>query len=119
MSEPIHETVVIDETAVVGRDEIVEETIIIDLELYARENRPVPHAKHYKIKIDRKYYEVHVPEMTGRQLLELAEKDPSRFMISEKLRDGQAKKIGLDEVVNFAAHCVERFMTLPLDQTEG
>jgi hypothetical protein len=40
-------------------------------------------------------------------------------MISQKLRGGQTKRIDLDERVDFTTPGVERFMTLPLDQTEG
>ena len=39
--------------------------------------------------------------------------------ISQKLHGGQVKTIGLDEVADFTCPGVERFMTLPLDQTEG
>jgi hypothetical protein len=40
-------------------------------------------------------------------------------MITQKLRGGEVKKIGLDEEADFTTPGVERFMTLPLDQTEG
>src|SRR6266403_1327866 len=38
---------------------------------------------------------------------------------NEKLRLGQIKPIGLDDIVDFTAPGVERFTTLPKDQTEG
>ena len=93
---------------------------IIDIEQYAKQGKKIPHAKKYRIRIDKDHYVVDVSEMTGRALLELAEKKPvERFAIYQKLHGGKTKKIELDEVADFRAPGVERFMTLPLDQTEG
>ena len=92
----------------------------VEIEVYGKQNVRSPKAKKYVIRIDKTKYTVHVHEMTGRQLLELAGKvPPERFTISMKLHGGHAEPIGLDQEVEFSAHCVERFMTLPLDQTEG
>ena len=41
------------------------------------------------------------------------------FRLDEKLVGGRTVKIELDQVVDLTAPGVERFMTLPLDQTEG
>ena len=100
-------------------EEILE---LLDIEEFAKANphKKPPHARRYRIRIDKVRYEVHVPAMTGRQLLELAGKTPpERYSISEKLHGGQSRPIGLDELVHFCKEGVERFMTLPLDQTEG
>ncbi len=98
----------------------VETEEIIDIEECAKTNRKPPKAKHYKIRIDKQYYVVRVSAMTGRDLLNLAGKTPAtNYMISQKFRDGEAKKIGLDEKADFTMPGVERFMTLPLDQTDG
>ncbi|MCI0388520.1 MAG: multiubiquitin domain-containing protein [Acidobacteria bacterium] len=92
----------------------------VDLEALAKAGRRPPRARRYRIRIDRQYYVVEVAQMTGRQLLELAGKvPPESYMISQKFAHGQAKKIGLDDVADFTTPGVERFMTLPLDQTEG
>lgn len=99
---------------------IEEEDEVIDLEALAKSGHKPPQARRYKIRIDRQHYVVNVPRMTGRQLLELAGKTPmTAYMISQKFSHGEAKKIGLDEVADFTTPGVERFMTLPLDQTEG
>lgn len=99
-------------------EELLEE--IVDLEEYALADRCPPRARRYRIRIDKHKYEVKVPAMTGRELLTLAGKLPvTNYMISQKFRGGQAKKIGLDEKADFTTPGVERFMTLPLDQTEG
>lgn len=92
---------------------------VVDLEEFSKSGRPAPKAKKYLIKIDGVKYEVSQPTITGRQLLQLAGKPIDRFMIVQRLRGGHTKRIGLDEVVDLRAPGVERFMTLPLDQTEG
>jgi hypothetical protein len=103
-----------------GGEEIPEGNELIDVEEYAKAGREIPRAKRYRIRIDKQHYEVEVASMTGRQLLALAGKTPAeRYRIDEKLRGGQARRIGLDETADFTAPGVERFMTLPLDQTEG
>jgi hypothetical protein len=76
--------------------------------------------KQYKIRIDKKDYEVSESRMTGRQILALAGKTPpERFALSERLHGGQERTIGLDEYADFSPPGVEKFLTLPLDQTEG
>src|SRR6516165_2695944 len=100
-----------------GVAELLEE---IEIEEYGKKDCRPPHAKRYVIRIDKTKYTVHVSHMTGRQLLELAGKvPPERYSISMKLHGGHVKPIGLDEEVHFHLHKIERFMTLPLDQTEG
>lgn len=91
---------------------------IIDLELYAKEGRD-PHGHKYRIRIDKQYFVVSQPSMTGRQLLELAERvPPEKWLLQEKVgRD--VKTVGLDEVVHFARRGLERFMTIPNEVTEG
>ena len=93
---------------------------VIDIEEHAKAGKPVPPGKRYRIRIDKEHYTVAVPTMTGRQLLELAHKvPPERYEVRQKLQGGELKKIGLDETVRFDAPGVERYVTLPLDQTEG
>jgi Multiubiquitin len=97
--------------------ELLEE---VEIEEYGKKNCKPPRAKRYVIRIDKIKYTVHVHEMTGRQLLELAgKKPPEQYSISMKLHGGHVKPIGLNEEVHFHHHVIERFMTLPLDQTEG
>jgi hypothetical protein len=79
-----------------------------------------PKAKRYRIRVDREKFTVEVPEMTGRQILELAKKlPPENWLLNQKMKGGQVRAIGLNEVVDFTLPGVERFMTLPKDQTEG
>src|SRR5262245_5297728 len=89
---------------------------VVDLEQYAKADRPVPH---YRIRIDKEYYVVERPAMTGREILRLAGKTPETHMLSQKLRSGQSIPIAPDQKVDFTAPGIERFQTLALDPTEG
>lgn len=79
-----------------------------------------PKQKAYKILIDKIFYEITNPTPTGRELLIVAGKQPpDQFAIYLKLPGQQPRRIGLDEKVDLREPGVERFVTLPLDQTEG
>lgn len=100
------------------KDELLDE--VIDLEEYAKAGRKPPRARRYRIRIDKTQYVVEKSSMTGRELLVLAGKNPpERFMISQKPHGGPPKQIKLDESVDFTTPGIEKFLTLPLDQTEG
>lgn len=93
---------------------------IIDVEQYSKDGKEIPSGKKYNIRIDKTHYIVSQSEMTGREILTLASKvPPERFALYQKLKGGEAVKTELDQVVDFRTPGVERFMTLPLDQTEG
>ena len=99
-------------------EEVLEE--LVDLEECANNGRRPPKAKRYRIRIDGEKYVVSVPSMTGRELLELAGKQPpDKFMVVEKVCGQKPRRIGLDERVDFTKHGVEKFLTQPLGQTEG
>ena len=90
-----------------------------DLEVCVREKRGAKCVRRYRIRIDREQYVVNVTYMTGQQLLELAGKcDVQRWQIFQKF-NGELKPLGLDERVDFTTPGIEKFKTLPLDQTEG
>jgi hypothetical protein len=96
---------------------IVEEA---DLEQLAKAGGKPPKAKRYRIRIDDKYYVVHQPSMTGAELLKLAGKEPpENFILTQKLRGGVIKTIGLTDVVDFTTPGIERFNTLPRQVQEG
>lgn len=102
-------------------EELVEELLEeIEIEEWGKRNECPPRAKRYIIRIDKVKYTVDVPRMTGRELLKLAGKTPpEKFSLSQKMHGGHVKTIGLDDEADFTCPGVERFMTLPLDQTEG
>jgi hypothetical protein len=75
--------------------------------------------KEYKVRIDKGDYESTRPVLTGRELLLLAQKiPPEGFQIFQKTGD-RLVEIKLDQTVDLRQPGVERFVTLPLDQTEG
>ena len=74
----------------------------------------------YKVQIDKDFFEAPVSRMTGRELLELAGKKPAEaHAIYLKVKGGQPRRIDLDKKTDLSQPGVERFVTLPLDQTEG
>ena len=98
------------------------EIVIIDIELFYKEDREVPkgHHYHYLIMVDRQKYLVKKDSLTGREILELAGKVPTnRFQLNQRFRGGKVIKIGYDQHVSFTEPGIEKFMTIPLDQTEG
>jgi hypothetical protein len=96
-----------------------DETELIDVEEYFKAGKPIPHGRRYLIKVDTKKIELRKQIVTGREILEAAGKKPERFQLNQKLRGGMVKKIGLEDRVDLAEPGIERFMTIPLDQTEG
>lgn len=91
---------------------------VIDIEVYAKEGKKVPHDQDYKIKIDKVHYTVSSATMKGREILTIAGKTPEKFILKQKIK-GQVISIELDQVVDFTAPGVERFMTIPNEVTEG
>jgi len=74
----------------------------------------------YKVQIDKQVYETRDPTPTGLELLTLAGKfPPNQFALYEKPKGGPPRRIALDERVDLREPGIERFVTLPLDQTEG
>lgn len=93
---------------------------IIDLEEYSKSNRVPDKNKRYRIKVDRQQFVVEVESMTGMQILELAGKiPPNQYQLRQKINGGKVIKIALEDIVNFCEPGIEKFMTIPLDQTEG
>jgi len=117
----IEEIIVVEETTVrrEGVTEILIVEEIIDIEEHAKHGKTPPHARGYRIRIDKEYKTVHVTEMTGRAILHLVNKTPEAYLLSQKLHGGQVVPIKGDEVVDFRKHGIERFQTLALDPTEG
>ena len=86
-----------------------------------REDSRAPRRRReYTIHIDKGTYTTHHSRLSGRELLELAGKEPpEQYAIYLKVRGGQPRRIELDRKIDLGRPGVERFVTLPLDQTEG
>ncbi|HEY4193937.1 MAG TPA: hypothetical protein VGM63_00260 [Mucilaginibacter sp.] len=92
----------------------------IDIEEYAKAGKEPPKGRKYLIKIDKFLYKVDQECMIGKEILEVASKTPiERFQLNIKIKGGEVKKVGYHETVCFYKPGIERFMTIPLDQTEG
>lgn len=77
-------------------------------------------AKTFKIQIDKTMHEWPQPIITGRDLLNLAKKQPvEQFAVYQKVPGAQPQRIQLDDKVDLREPGREKFLTLPLDQTEG
>lgn len=93
---------------------------IIDVESYAKSGRTPPAGQQYRIRVDKTQIVVETSTITGREILSRAGKvPPERYRLDQKLVGGRTVKIELTQVVDLTTPGVERFMTLPLDQTEG
>lgn len=94
---------------------------VIDIEEHSKSsNGKPPEARRYRIRVDREKFTVNVPGMLGMDILILAGKTPpERYLLNQKFRQGQVLPIGMEQYVDFTAPGVERFTTLPKDQTEG
>lgn len=74
----------------------------------------------FKVQIDKQVYEIHKPDPTGKELLELAGKNPpDQYALYQKGKGGQPVRVHLHEHVDLTDPGIEKFVTLPLDQTEG
>ena len=92
---------------------------VVDLEDYGKRVEPAPKGCAYRIRIDRERFVVHAYTITGRELLELAQKTPiGQYMVFQKVR-GQMEEVAPDDTVDLTQPGIERFVTLPRDTTEG
>lgn len=93
---------------------------VIDVEELSKAGKPVPRGTRYRIRVDKTIIVVDGPTITGREILAKAGRvPPERYQLDQKMRDGSVKQIGLSDLVDLTAPGIERFLTLPLDQTEG
>lgn len=93
---------------------------IIDIEKYCKEGKEVPSGHYYMIMVDRQKYTVKQECMLGKDILHLAGKTPvERFQLNQRFKGGKVVKIKHDQKVCFTEPGIEKFMTIPLDQTEG
>ena len=93
---------------------------IIDIEWCTLHGHIPPKGRKYRIIIDREKFVVDKECMTGREILIKAGKNPpERFQLRQKLKGGQVITIAYDKMVCFTESGIEKFKTLPLDQTEG
>lgn len=96
-----------------------EEGEIIDLAEEAKKGTKPPKGKKYRYKVDDVDYVSDTETMTGEKILEKAGKKPAKDFILRKKVKGNWVTVKLDEVVDFTEPGIEKFKTLPNDQTDG
>ncbi len=89
----------------------------VEIEKHCGQECPPP-AKRYIIRVDEKRIVVDAPKVTGRQILVLAGLNPEQTMLNQKIGK-RFEPVGLDKIVDLTACGVERFTTLPNEQSEG
>ncbi len=72
----------------------------------------------FKIRINKDNFEWPNPTITGKDVLDLVKKDAAKNAAYEFIK-GKPQRVQLDQTVDLTDPGVERFETLPLDQTEG
>ena len=99
---------------------IVLDSDVINIAEFNAAGKEIPRGRRYAFQIDRKTFVTDKECLTGRELLTLAGKTPpERFQLNQLFRFGRVEKVELDEKVDLATCGMERFTTIPLDQTEG
>ncbi len=84
------------------------------------ENEERQHREHYKIVVDKQHFDWNQPTITGRQVLELARKVPvDQYALYLRVPDGQPERVPIDRIFDLRHPGMDKFLTLPLDQTEG
>jgi hypothetical protein len=96
-----------------------DEIEIIEIEEFARKDKPVPKGKHYRIRIDKERYVVKQATITGKEILDLAGKTPESYNLYQHFRHAQTKIVKPEDKVDLTAPGVERFTTMKVENTEG
>lgn len=93
---------------------------ITDIAEWTKSGKKPPRSKGYRILINGKPFVSKEAHITGREVLTLGGKTPpENFTLRVKLAGHKPEKLGLDEVFDLRRPGVEKFKSLPKDQTEG
>lgn len=92
---------------------------VVDLQQASEKGHIPEKGKKYRYTVDGLEFISETQTRTGRVILELAGKKPPEKYILRKKVKGNWVTVGLDEVVDFTEPGLEKFKTLPNDQTEG
>lgn len=91
----------------------------IDIEEYVKADKEIPRKRRYRIKVDRDFLLIDKEGISGAEILTKAGKNPKNYQLIQVFRFNRREIVENEEIVDVAACGVERFVTLPLDQTEG
>jgi CRISPR/Cas system-associated endonuclease Cas3-HD len=96
-----------------------EEIEIIEIEVFAKERKPVPKQKRYRIRIDKELKVVEQATITGKDILALVGKTPQQYNLYQHFHKAQTEIVPPEKVVDLTAPGVERFTTMKIENTEG
>jgi hypothetical protein len=91
----------------------------VDVEECSKRGERPPHAKRYRIRIDKLHFVVEKRKITGLELLELVGLTPPQYSVYLHVREHQPRRIAPNEHVDLTAECVERFSTMKCNLTDG
>ncbi|MBR8842859.1 multiubiquitin domain-containing protein [Pseudoalteromonas sp. JC3] len=78
------------------------------------------HKQKYKIKVDKDKFVVNAPRLFGKEILALAGySNTTERALYQKFAGGRTEMIKPEDKVDFTTPGIERFMTIPCEQTEG
>ncbi len=108
----------IDQEIQAVEEQILDE--IVDIEGHCHEGHRPPRARGYRIRVNGDLFIVHKERPTGREIMEIAGIAPmEKYGLYIKVQGQSFSRVQLDDVVDLRAPGVEKFKTLPLDQTDG
>ncbi len=100
----------------------IEEVIaeLIDIEEHIIAGKPIPKARKYLFKVNKKKYESETEEITREQILEKAGKVPvNQYRLYEKKRDQPPEVIPPGATVHLRKHGIERFIAQECEVQDG
>ncbi len=92
---------------------------VVDIEEFAKRGERPPRAHQYRFRIDDHYYTTDKDELTGREILGFAGKTPEGYSLRQRLHGGQVHPVAPDAVAHLREHAIERFITIPRENTDG
>ncbi len=91
---------------------------VIDVELAAQADKLPPKGRKYRYKVDELERTTDKESLTGKEILESVGKKPEQWILRQKIR-GKWFTVNPNDSVDFTTAGVEKFKTLPTDQTDG
>jgi hypothetical protein len=94
---------------------------LVDVEEFGKQCKPVPPARQYKIRIDKSYYIIESPSISGKEVCQLGKKiPPEKFDIFAFFSNKpKPEKVGLEEPFYVTFMCFTRFVIQPKEQQDG
>jgi hypothetical protein len=100
-------------------DEIIIDEIIV-IEEYGKSGRHPPQAKGYRVRVDKEHLVFHHEWVTGREILEAANRiPPEKYILREISASAPPVKIDLDQKVHLRRHGLEKFRTMLKTAQDG